>query len=57
MVAVVVAVVVGLLELPAVVLLFSIVLVLLQPTRMAAQSTTKINKVLFNIRYSFKVQS
>ena len=49
-------VVVVLLELPAAVLLFSIVSVLLHPTKMAAHKTAKINKVLLNIGYSFKVQ-
>src|SRR5205814_10278361 len=52
----VVAAVLGLLELPAAVLLFSVVSVLLHPTKMAAHRTAKINKVLFNIGYSFKVQ-
>jgi hypothetical protein len=48
-VVVVVVVVVALLELPAAVLLFSVVSVLLHPTKMAAHRTAKINKVLLNI--------
>src|ERR1700686_2140620 len=48
-VVVVVGVVVALLELPGMVLLFSIVSVLLHPTKMAAHRTAKINKVLLNI--------